>query len=98
VLPPRPYKPNHQPHGFPSARGAPRAPKGTDKSPAPYYGGLTLKEWVTSATREYLLQVLEETGWVVANAARRAGCNRAHFYTLMSRFGIIREPPWKNLV
>lgn len=38
--------------------------------------------------REFLVQLLEETNWVINDAAKRSGINRTMFYKMMDRTGL----------
>lgn len=49
---------------------------------------VTLAEHRRASDRAYLLGVLDGCGWCVAEAARRAGVNRTHFYEIARAAGI----------
>jgi transcriptional regulator of acetoin/glycerol metabolism len=46
-----------------------------------------------AARRAYLLQVLDNNGWVMRYAAQEAGVHRSHIYKLISEAGITL-PEW----
>jgi DNA-binding NtrC family response regulator len=56
-----------------------------------HYGHLTLREARERFERQYLEEILVQAGGVVAEAARKAGIQRQHFYKKMKHYGI----PWK---
>ena len=51
---------------------------------------LTLRDFVDKSSREYLVQVLDTTGWRKTDAARILGIDRATLYRLLRRYSLER--------
>lgn len=58
-----------------------------------HHGPLTYAQAMLAARRAYLLQVLDNNGWVMRYAAQEAGVHRSHIYKLISEAGITL-PEW----
>ncbi|HUQ01657.1 MAG TPA: helix-turn-helix domain-containing protein, partial [Kofleriaceae bacterium] len=55
-------------------------------------GPATLQEATREFQRRYLRELLEANDWNIAETARQLDIVRSHIYTLISAFGLQREP------
>jgi hypothetical protein len=51
---------------------------------------MTFDRFMYKAARDYLLQLMNETSWNAAAAARKAGRNRQVIYRMLHKYGINR--------
>jgi len=58
------------------------------ETPSPAAAGDTLQEFIDARTREYLVQVLDRTGWRRREAAEILGIDRVTLYRMLKKLGI----------